>query len=278
VHRDDTLSLVTEENAKDAARSAESNQSFQFLARAGIAVIGLLHVLIGAIAISVATSSGGGETDQSGALRQLAKAPGGVLVLWVVVIGMLALGVWQLVQLFLVPGKDPKRRWAHRVVEFGKGAVYFFIAGTAFTFARGESASTAHMTRSISAGLLDMPGGRAGMVVIGLIALSVGGAFIFRGASTNFTEDIRVPAGLIGGVTVGLGVFGFIAKGVALAVVGVLFIVAAFTADSAIASGLDGAMKVLLKLPSGRLVLTLVGVGLIAYGAFFALRARLVRL
>jgi hypothetical protein len=269
---------VTEETAKDLARSAENNRSFQFLARSGVAVIGVLHVVIGAIAISIATSSGGGEADQSGALRQLARTPGGVLLLWLVVVGMLALGVWQVVQLFLVPGKDQKRRWARRVVELGKAAVYFFIAGTAFTFARGDSASTAHMTRDFSATLLDLPGGALGMVVIGLVALSVGGTFVFRGASTNFTDDIRVPAGAFGNVTVALGVFGFIAKGIALAVIGVVFIVAAFTADPSMASGLDGAMKVLLTLPSGSLVLIMVGVGLIAYGVFFTVRARLVRL
>lgn len=269
---------MTEESVKDAARSAERYRPFRFVARGGVAVIGLLHVLIGGMAISVATTSHRGEADQSGALRELAAAPGGVFLLWAVVIGMLGLGVWQLVSLLLVPGKDGTRRWAHRVIEFGKGAVYFFIAATAITFARGESASTSRMTRDLSTLLLANPGGSVVVALIGVVALIVGGSFVFRGASTTFTDDIHVPRGVLGHITVSLGVLGFIAKGIALAVIGVLFVVAAFTAESKHASGLDGALKVLLTLPYGGVVLLLVGIGLVAYGVFFLVRSRLVRL
>ncbi len=273
---------VTQETVKDVARNAESNRTFQVLARAGVAVVGLLHLLIGVIAITVATSSasspGAEEVDGSGALRRIAMTPGGVVILWVVIVGMLALGVWQIVQLFLVPGRSRRRRWGTRVIEFGKGAVYFFIAGLAFTFARGETVSTARLTRNFSADLLDRPGGPILMVVIGLVTLIVGVSFMYRGASTNFVEDIRVPNGRIGTATVALGVLGFVAKGIALAVVGVLFVIAAFTADAGIASGLDGALTALLELPSGAVIPVIVGVGLIAYGVFFVFRARLVLL
>lgn len=275
---DDTLACVTRETVKDVARSAEGNRTFQFLARSGVAVIGLLHLVIGVIAISVATSSARDEVDGSGALHRIAQTPGGFVVLWVVIVGMLALGVWQAVQLFLVPGRSKRRRWGTRVIELGKGAVYFFIAGLAFTFARGESVSTARLTRRFSADLLDNPGGAVILVIIGLVTLVVGGSFVFRGASTNFTEDIRVPAGRIGPATVALGVLGFVAKGIALAVVGVLFVIAAFTSDTRIASGLDGAVTWMLTLPFGGVILVGVGIGLIAYGAFFVVRARLVLL
>lgn len=270
---------MTRETVKDVARSAEGNRTFQFLARAGVAVVGVLHLLIGVIAISVATSSGAGdEVDGSGALRRIAETPGGVVILWGVIIGMLALGVWQVVQLLLVPGRSRRRRWGHRVIELGKGVVYFFIAGLAFTFARGESVSTARLTRNFSADILDNPGGAVLLVIIGLVTLVVGVSFVFRGASTNFIEDIRVPSGAVGQATVALGVLGFVAKGIALAVVGVLFVIAAFTSDTRIASGLDGALTWLLTLPSGAVIPVIVGVGLIAYGVFFVVRARLVLL
>lgn len=269
---------MTSSTVKDVARVAESNQVFQLLARTGVAVVGLLHLLIGVIAITVATSSGREEVDGSGALHRIAQTPGGLVVLWVVIIGMIALGVWQVVQLFLVPGRSRRRRWGHRVIELGKGAVYFFIAGLAFTFARGESVSTARLTRNFSADLLENPGGAIVLVIIGLVTLVVGVSFVFRGASTNFVEDIRVPAGAIGRATVALGVFGFVAKGIALAVVGGVFVIAAFTSDTRIASGLDGALTWLLTLPSGGVIPVIVGVGLIAYGVFFVVRARLVLL
>jgi hypothetical protein len=69
-----------------------------------------------------------------------------------------------------------------------------------------------------------------------------------------------------------------VAKGIALFVVGVLFVVAAVTADPEKASGLDGALKSLIDLPFGKVILVAVGVGLIAYGLFCGARARWARL
>lgn len=59
---------------------------------------------------------------------------------------------------------------------------------------------------------------------------------------------------------------GYVAKGVALGVVGVLFMVAAATNDPEEAGGLDAALRSLLELPAGTALLTAVGLGITAYG------------
>ncbi|WP_022884170.1 DUF1206 domain-containing protein [Glaciibacter superstes] len=266
------------ESAKDAARSAERSAPVRALARGGVAVVGLLHIIIGAIAISVATGAGGGEADQSGALHQLAKTPGGTIVLWSVVIGMLALIVWQLLEVFLMPITDEKRKWAKRVVEFGKAVAYVIIGFTAFTFARGSYASSEDATQAASALLLSAPGGVILLAVIGVVVIITGGSFVFRGISTNFTSDIRVPPSPYGAVVVTLGVIGYVAKGLIIGVAGAMVVYAAFTTDSDKAAGLDGAIKSIAGLPFGNVILFATGVGLIAYGVFFLVRARLVRL
>ena len=65
----------------------------------------------------------------------------------------------------------------------------------------------------------------------------------------------------------GLGLVGFIAKGIALVIVGVLLIVASFSSDADTAGGLDGALRALLALAFGPLLVAVVGVGFIAYGS-----------
>jgi hypothetical protein len=70
------------------------------------------------------------------------------------------------------------------------------------------------------------------------------------------------------------GTVGYIAKGIAVAIVGVLFVVAAVTADPEAAGGLDAALKSLVALPFGVFILWLVGAGLIVYGIFCFARAR----
>ena len=71
-----------------------------------------------------------------------------------------------------------------------------------------------------------------------------------------------------------LGRAGYIAKGVALAIVGLLFLVAAWTAKAKEATGLDGALKTLREQPFGTFLLTLVALGLVAFGGYCFARAR----
>src|SRR4051794_16691032 len=84
-------------SATTAASRLRSNRYFRGLARAGFAMSGLLHIIIGAIAVSVAVGNGGGEADQSGALGQLAGNPVGEVMLWIITVGLWALGLFYLV-------------------------------------------------------------------------------------------------------------------------------------------------------------------------------------
>ena len=265
------------DTAKDAARSARASPVLQLLARVGFAVNGLLHLLIGFIAIGVATG-GGGEADQSGALSHLAAAPLGILILWTVTAGLAALGLWVVLGAFLFRSADSKKRITHFVKEFGKGVAYLAVAATAFTFARGGSSSSSGDTTSFSADLLSNPGGVLVLVLVAALVFGIGAYFVYTGATHRFTGDIAVPSGAPGKVTVFLGVFGYVAKGIALMVVGVLFGAAAFTADAAKATGLDGALQSLSELPQGTIVLSVIGIGLITYGVYGFARARYARL
>ena len=111
-------------------------------------------------------------------------------------------------------------------------------------------------------------------MIIGLVVFGIGVFFVVRGITKKFTKDLTVPSGPTGRAVVGLGVAGYIAKGVAVAVVGVLFVVAAFTLDPSKASGMDGALLSLAALPFGVVILIVVGAGLIAYGIYLGARAR----
>nr|WP_052542600.1 DUF1206 domain-containing protein [Cryobacterium roopkundense] len=243
------------------------------MARLGFAVNGLLHILIAAIAVTVAIGSGEDTADQSGALGQLAANPGGVFILWTVVVGLFALGVWLLLSAFLMQGSDPKRRWSRRAANLSKAAVYFVLGGTAATFALGGATSSGGSAQDATAALLGAPGGVVLLVFAGLVVLAVAGYFVFKGVAKKFTTDIAVPSGPTGKAIIGLGVVGYIAKGIALGVVAVLILYAAFTHDPSKSSGLDGALKGLAALPSGGLILGAVGIGLIMYGVYCFARA-----
>ena len=271
-----TVSGMTTE-VKGAARAAEDNPAIQVLARVGNVAVGVVHILIGGIAISLAFGTGG-EADQSGAFNTLMQSPGGVIVVWIVVIGLLALGLWEVVETILARGADPKRRWAKRLKEAGKAVVYFALAGVGIAIALGGSSNSAASTSSTSAKILSSPGGVLLLILIGLLIFALGVGYVVRGARKSFARDIQTPPGPAGDATITLGVIGYVAKGIALGIVGVLFVVAAVTHDSSKANGLDGALLTLRGLPFGPVILFVVALGLIAYGVYYCVRAFVVRL
>ena len=268
---------VIRASATHIARDASNSSALQLLARVGFAVNGLLHILIGSIAITVALGAGTGSADQSGALAQLASSPGGVFLLWTVVVGMFALGLWLVVSAFVMQG-DPKRKWSRRLANFAKAIVYFALGATALTFAQGGSASSASSTQSASSSLLASPGGAIALFLAGVAVLGIAGYFIYKGAAQRFRSDLTVPSGTAGRAVIVLGVVGYIAKGVALGVVAILVGVAALTRDASKSTGLDGALKALAALPFGTIALILIGIGLLAYGVYCFARARRARL
>lgn len=258
---------------KAAARAAQDSTALRIIARAGYVVLGILHILIGAIAISIATG-GGGDADQGGAISQIRSTPVGVLLLWIVAIGLFALSVWQIAEAFLERDPDTKKKWAHRLKYLGTAAAYIAIGGTAVGSALGGSSDSSQSSQSLSAQLLAAPGGVFVLVLIGLIVGAVGIAFIVRGTMRAFEKELDLPAGAAGKGIVAFGAIGYVAKGIAVAVAGVLFVVAAFTADAEAAGGLDAALRALTELPFGQIILWIVGAGLVIYGLFCMARAR----
>lgn len=262
-------------DAKRHARKATRNPVFRISARAGFIASGIVQLLVGVIAIEIALHHAKSSADQSGALGDLAHAPGGPALLWVVTIGSFALALWLVVSGALATGKDTKSEWGHRLRDWGKGIVYLAIGFTALTFAMGGTSSSTHSAQKGSADVLKLPGGPVLLGVVGLGVVVLGVFLIYRGLAKKFVESIRVPSGTAGRATVVLGQVGYSARGVAIGVVGVLFVVAAFTADPRKASGLDGALKAFAALPFGAVLLVVIGLGWIASGVYTVIRARL---
>jgi len=262
-------------SVRGTANSIQGSPALKTLARAGYAVNGVLHLLIGGIALAVAFG-GSGQADQNGALASISATPGGVVLLWVVTIGLWALGLYQLLAAFTVPGSG-KDAWSSRAKEGGKAVAYLAIGFTAFTFATGSGGGGGG-TQSLSATLLAAPAGVVLLVIIALGVCAVGVYFVQKGVRRTFVDDITTPPGTPGTWLLRIGTAGYIAKGVAVTVIGILFGVAAVTADPSEASGLDGALKSLVALPFGVILLAAVALGLIAYGVYCMLRARYARL
>lgn len=264
--------------ARSAARTAQQSTTFRAVARAGYVVLGILHIAIGGIATSIATG-GGGEADQGGAIAQLQRAPLGNVLLWVIIVGLAALAVWQIAEAFLDQDPDTKKKWGHRLKYLGTAVAYVGIAVTALVYALGGQSDSSSSSTSFSAQLLSTPGGVFLLVLVGLIITGVGVAFVVRGITQKFVEQLSLPSSATArkGI-VAFGVAGYVAKGIAVGVTGILFVVAAFTHDPEKAGGLHAALHALAALPFGAVILWVVGAGLVIYGLYCFARARYARM
>ena len=254
-----------------AASQASDNKALEAAARVGYATSGLLHLLIGWIALQVAFGGSGKNADQSGALASLAGNGAGKAALWVGVVGFLGLAIWQLADALVGhPGAD-KDAWGGRAKAVGKLVVYLALAWSAFQFARGKSSDSRSQSVDFTAKLLEKPGGRALVVVIGLAVIGVGIYHVYKGAKKKFLEDLKDHPGTF---ATRAGQIGYIAKGAALVIVGFLFAAAGIHKQAAQASGLDGALKSLRDEPFGTILLVLMAAGFAAFGLYSFARAR----
>jgi type IV secretory pathway VirB2 component (pilin) len=253
------------------ANNVEGQPALQMGARVGYAVNGVLHLLIAWIALQVAWSASGKSADQSGALQSLAGSSLGRLTLWVAVLGFVALGLWQLASALAVRTGGESSKWAVKAKGIAKAIVYLVLAWTSFSFAKGQPSSSKAQSSDFTATLLQHTGGRIVVAVIGVVVIGVGGYHVMKGWTKKFLQDLSGNPGIL---ATRAGVVGYIAKGIALAVVGALFVIAAAQNSSSKATGLDGALRSLRQQQFGPWLLTAVALGIAAFGLYSFARAR----
>ncbi len=255
--------------ARGAARQAGDHPLVERGARLGYAANGVVNVVVGWIALQLALTGGGGgqEASPSGALRTLAEQPFGVVLLGVILVGFALLAVWQIAS--AVTGGEV----ADRVKAAGKGVTYVVLAVLTWGIVTGSGGSGGG-SAGMTASLMAQPFGRVLVAVIGLGVVAVGGYHVVKGWTRRFLRDLEErPAPWA--VTAGRA--GYVARGIALVVVGGLFVTAAATSDPQEAQGLDGALQAMLQVPFGRVLLGLVALGFVAFGVYSFARARYAR-
>ena len=83
-------------DARGKAEQAGDSASLEVLARVGLIAYGVVHLLIGWLALHIAWGTSRSKSaDVSGALRTLADQPFGKILLWLVAVGLVALALWQ---------------------------------------------------------------------------------------------------------------------------------------------------------------------------------------
>jgi hypothetical protein len=244
--------------------------------RAGLVAYGVVHLLVAWLAVQLAFGEKADSASNSGAMQYLAEQPLGGVLLWLIAVGMFFLVVWRLLEFGFGyrEESDDTKRWRKRATSLGKAVIYGALGWSAVQTATGSGGGSG--TDSTTAKLMDLPAGQWIVGAVGLAIIGYGITLVVRGWTEKFREhlDAQGQSGKDGSAYVTLGKAGYIAKGVAIAIVGGLFGYAAVTHDPKKSGGLDQALKTVLEQPFGQVLLVAIAVGIAAYGAFCFARAR----
>jgi uncharacterized membrane protein YidH (DUF202 family) len=261
---------VTRDAQNTAARAANS-KPLEILTRAGFIGYGIVHILFAWIILQVAFGGSSADGDQSGALRTLAQQPFGKVVIVLVAIGLLAMAVWQALEAAFGHRLDQGRtRVLERVASAFRSVVYFYFAFTAWRVFQDAPSSTADSQQKTSEGLMGSTGGRFLLVLAGLALAALGVGLVWYGVKERFEKNLNTGqmAPSTHRLVQRLGVAGYAAKGVAYGIAGLLFVVAAVTYDPEKARGLDATIKTVSEQAYGSILLTLIALGVLAFGIF----------
>ena len=247
---------------------------FRVLLSVGLVTYGVVHILIGSIALRIAWTDRGEsqEASQKGALAEMAAQPFGAGLLWVTVAGLVTLSVWQLVEAIWGHRDRPAgfKRTRKRLGSVGRAVCYTAIAIVAVAILRGR-AGAGDTEESWSARLMTLTAGRVLVLAVGVALAALGVRLIRRGLRKKFTDDL---AGGVGPLTVRTGQFGYTVKGIGFVLVGGLFGWAGVSHDPDRAGGLDDALRSVRDLPLGGVLLTVMALGLICFGVYCFFWAR----
>ena len=258
-----------------AAQAAEQVRPWaEGLARMGYAAKGLIYLIVGVLAAETALGGDEHPTNTQGALDVLLHAPLGRPLLAIVAVGLVGYALWRLAEALLDAegeGKDAKGV-VTRVGYAASGLIYGGLAWTAARLVSGASVDRSDWAQAQAAHLLSAFGGRWLLGGAGLVMLAVGLYGLYAAWAAPFRDTMTMPARHKQWV-IGLGRFGFGARGVVFGLIGTDLLRAAFVANSHQVRGMQGAQAGLEHQPGGAWLLLCVAAGLTAYGVFMLAEA-----
>ena len=269
--------MTAASEARMTAQRAKQSRSLETLTRVGFVGFGVTHLLVAWLAMQIAFGRAPANSDQYGAFDLVARQPFGKVLLVVVAVGIAAMAVWQALEAAVGHQRDRgKERAAERVASAGRMVFYVFLGYTAAKVIAGSGKTSKGQQQEATSSILDEPGGRWLIGLIGVAVIAVSAGLIWFGLVKRFEKHLKtsqMPPTTRRAVR-WLGVFGYVAKGAAYGTLGVLLVNAAVTYDPGKSRGIDAALRTLAEQPWGDILLLVVAAGIAAYGVFALAQAR----
>jgi hypothetical protein len=254
--------------------SKSISPAMEYSRRFGFAAKGVVYLIVGFLAAKAALK-GGGVKDEQGALHQVLAAPFGKLLLGIAAAGLFVYAAWRLVDMWSDP-EDNGKLW--RFQSFLSGFLYgsLGVEAVRMIFGMGSDGGGEKESKEQAALLISLPFGHWLTVIIAAVAIALGLADVYQALARRF-EDRNAIKGLSHAVQkwiLRLGRLGIFSRGVVSTVVGGYLLLAGIRRSPSEARGTEGAIESLSGQPFGAVILTIIALGLTAYGVYTLAEAR----
>lgn len=231
--------------------------------RTGYFARAAVYTIVGGLAF-LAAVQGGEAQGTTDAVADLKGHPGGLVALWLIAVGFWAYMVWRLVDAWLdldCYGSDAKGFLA-RVGLVVTGLIHAAIGVSVASIALGDAGGQ-DGAQTATQKLMSMPLGIWLVGIVGLLTIGAGAYYIRKGVTEAYKKHIRVTP--MARRLDPLMKFGCIAQGVVIGLIGLSIVLAALNADPSQAGGVGEALGQLRAMAFGRVLLAVVGLGLIGF-------------
>lgn len=252
---------------EEADRSGWMDHAVRF----GLVAYGFVYLMIAWVAGQLAVGDSAGRPSAEGALAHLADEPLGHVLLWAIAVGLFWLVLWRILEAIGGHrGAEGRELLRKRAVSAGKAVLYGALGASALRVAMGNGGGSSQAPKTMTAKVMDLPAGQWLVGLTGLAIVAYGVGLVWRGWTDHFLKhlDGEGRSGEAGRAYTWFGRVGYVAKGIAFGMVGVLVGYAAVTHEPDKSGGLDQALMKLLEQPFGPYLLLAIAVGLGCYGLF----------
>lgn len=273
----DSLSDATDAVADTVDGALDENPQVERVLKVGWLAKALVYTLMGVAALQIARQDApaDGQASPAGSVAAVADAPVGRLLLAVLTVGLVLYFLWRILSVAVIRGNEISA-WADRVGYTFSGTFYLVLAYSAGKAAfTGVDPAETRTVESLSQSVMEVTGGRTMVGLAGLVTIGVGAYFaVQKGIRRSFTKHL-ISVGPVPSenepkrrVLVVAGVLGWIGRGIVTALVGIFVVGAAIQFDPEDARGFDQSLRAVAGTGIGSALVVIAGLGLIAYGAF----------
>lgn len=235
--------------------------------------LAVVHVTMGLLAGLVALGLRGEAPDARVVVRAIRELPFGPALLLAVSVGALCLVAWRLLQAFWdIENKGRSFMGiCHRVRFFFGAAFYMTIPVLFVRMLMGyQPGSGEQLAKEAASAVIGFPFGWSIVLGTGMGFLSSGVFYLYKMCRGNFEGVFRCDemTDRQRKLCFALGRLGCASRGVIFSVIGYYLIVAGWNVDPRQVEGQAGAMQIIARQPFGPMMLGIVALGLIAFGAY----------